>query len=58
VGQLQRERTARAGRQYEGSVAVVIDIGEHKRLEQSLRDQADRLELALQTGRLGTGTWT
>ena len=39
---------------YEGSVAVVIDIGEHKRLEQSLRDQADRLELALQTGRLGT----
>ena len=40
--------------QYEGSVAVVIDIGEHKRLEQSLRDQADRLELALQTGRLGT----
>ncbi|MGO4550039.1 PAS domain S-box protein [Lysobacter sp. 2RAF19] len=39
---------------YEGLVAVVIDIGEHKHLEQSLRDQADRLELALQTGRLGT----
>ncbi|HVQ34058.1 MAG TPA: PAS domain S-box protein [Lysobacter sp.] len=39
---------------YEGLVAVVIDIGEHKRLETSLRDQADRLQLALATGRLGT----
>ncbi|WP_161786933.1 PAS domain S-box protein [Noviluteimonas dokdonensis] len=39
---------------YEGFVAVIIDIGEHKRLERSLRDQADRLELALATGRLGT----
>src|SRR5688572_48385 len=39
---------------FEGLVAVIIDIGEHKRLEASLRDQADRLQLALQTGRLGT----
>jgi PAS domain S-box-containing protein len=39
---------------YEGCVAVVVDIGEHKRLEDSLRDQAGRLQLALSTGRLGT----
>ncbi|NUS60512.1 MAG: PAS domain S-box protein, partial [Lysobacter sp.] len=39
---------------YEGLIAVIIDIGDHKRLEVSLREQADRLELALQTGRLGT----
>jgi PAS domain S-box-containing protein len=39
---------------FEGCVAVVVDIGEHKRLETSLRDQADRMQLALSTGRLGT----
>jgi PAS domain S-box-containing protein len=39
---------------YEGCVLVVVDIGEHKRLEDSLREQASRLQLALSTGRLGT----
>lgn len=39
---------------YEGCVAVVIDIGQHKALEETLREQAEHLELVLSTGKLGT----
>ncbi|UHQ18698.1 PAS domain S-box protein [Lysobacter sp. KIS68-7] len=39
---------------YEGAVAVIIDIGKHKALESTLREQADHLQLVLNTGKLGT----
>jgi PAS domain S-box-containing protein len=39
---------------YQGAVAVIIDIGKHKALEATLREQAEHLQLVLNTGKLGT----